>query len=330
MSLFGHDEAIGAFDEARGSGRMHHAWLLTGPQGVGKARFAALAALRLLADAAGPRIDAPGLSVPDEHPVARLIAAGSHPDIRTLSRLAREGSGELARNINVAQVRGLQGLFGVTPGLSPWRVVIIDAADDLERNAANALLKNLEEPPADSLFLLVSHAPGRLLPTIRSRCRVLRFSSLGDADMAAALGLALPDSERAEHAVLARLGQGAPGRAMRFAGLEIAALDAALDALAAGGDPDNARRSALARQLSGKAAQARYEMFLERAPSHIAAVAKRRRGAALAEALALWEKARGLAESAVRLSLDPQATVFELAGLLASLARSDLALDRSS
>ena len=326
MSLFGHDDAIGAFEEARRSGRMHHAWLLTGPQGVGKARFAALAARRLLADAAGPRIDAPGLGVPEEHPVARLIAAGSHPDIRTLARLAREGSGELARNINVAQVRSLQGLFGVTPGLSPWRVVIIDAADDLERNAANALLKNLEEPPSDSLFLLVSHAPGRLLPTIRSRCRVLRFSSLGEADMAAALALALPDSGDVERETLARLGVGAPGRAMRFAGLEIAALDAALAGLAAEGDPDNARRSALARQLSGKAAQARYEMFLERAPSHIAAAAKQRSGAALAEALALWEKARGLAESAVRLSLDPQATVFELGGLLAGLAPRTMAV----
>lgn len=320
MSLFGHDEAITAFEAARASGQMHHAWLLTGPQGVGKARFADKAALRLLADAAGPRVEGPGLDTPEDHPVAKLIDAGSHPDIKRLERLTRETSGDLARNISIAQVRSLQGLFGTKPTFSKWRVVIVDAADDLERGAANALLKALEEPPADSLFLLVSHAPGRLLPTIRSRCRVLRFSTLEDDAMASALAGALPGAAATEREALVALGQGSPGRAMRFAGLQIEALDAAMDAIVADGDPANARRSALARQLAGKAAQPRYEMFLERAPGRIAAVAKTRTGSALGEALALWEKARTIAQSAVPLSQDPQATVFELAGLLARLA----------
>ena len=106
----------------------------------------------------------------------------SHPDFKLLERLPKANSEELARSITVDQVRGLQPLFATTPSLSPRRVVLIDAIDDLERSAANALLKNLEEPPAGTIFLLVSHAPGRLLPTIRSRCRLLRFDPLDDDD----------------------------------------------------------------------------------------------------------------------------------------------------
>ncbi|PTQ11623.1 DNA polymerase III subunit delta' [Sphingomonas oleivorans] len=319
-ALHGHRPLVTAFLDAARSGRLHHAWLLAGPQGIGKARFADAAALRLLAESAGPPVQAPGLDVPADHPIAKLVAAGSHPDLRRLERLAKDKSEELARSISIAQVRALQALFATTPSLSPRRVVIIDAIDDLERPAANALLKNLEEPPADTLFLLVSHAPGRLLPTIRSRCRLLRFSPLDAADTAAVLREALPEAEEAEIGALVSIAGGAPGTALRFAGLDVAGLDAAMERLIAHGDPTNAERVALARALSLKAAQPRYEIFLERAPARIAAQAHRLSGPALARAIALWEEARGLADGAVRLSLDPQATVFELAGLLARLA----------
>lgn len=322
MSLLGHRDQVAAFLAAMGQGRLHHAWLLTGPQGVGKASFAAAAAARYLAEASGHPPGGAGLDVAEDHPTARLLAAGSHPDFRHLVRLPREKGNDLARNISIDQVRGLQPFFAVTPSLSPRRAVVIDAIDDLERPAANALLKNLEEPPADTLFLLVSHAPGRLLPTIRSRCRLLRFGPLGDDDMAVALRRLLPDGSEAEIASLVDRGGGAPGQALRLAGLDIAGLDEALAALARQGDPTNARRFALARELSLKAAQPRYEIFLERAPALIAAEARGRTGEALAAAIALWEKARGIAESAVRLSLDPQTTVFELASLVAALARS--------
>jgi DNA polymerase III subunit delta' len=201
-------------------------------------------------------------------------------------------------------------------------VVIVDAADDMERPGANALLKLLEEPPSNSLFLLVSHAPARLLPTIRSRCRVLRFNPLGEADMTAALRQALPDAKDREIAELVATGDGSPGRAVRFAGLDVAGLDSAMDAIVRSGDPDNGERVALARALALKAAQPRYEILLDRLPTRIAAEARGRQGQALADAVALWEKARALAGSAVRLSLDPQATVFELAGMLASLNRN--------
>jgi len=318
--LYGHDHAVAAFRDGLATGRLHHAWLLTGPEGVGKALFAGKAALRLLAEKAGPPVDAPGLDVPDHHPIAKLVEAGSHPDLMRLERLPKDNAGDLARSITVDQVRGLQRLFSTTASLSPWRAVIIDSIDDLERPAANALLKNLEEPPANSIFFLISHAPERLLPTIRSRCRQMRLSPLGPDAMTSALRAALPDADEAEIAGLASVGEGSPGRAVAFRGLDIDALDKAMERLVREGDPVNARRVELASALALKSAQPRYEAFLARAPSLIARVAKERRGAALAEALGLWERAHSLAGSATRLSLDPHSVVFELAGMLATLA----------
>ncbi len=318
--LFGHDAAVAAFRAALDSGRTHHAWLLAGPEGVGKALFADKAALRVLAEGAGPPVPAPGLDTPDEHPIAKLVAAGSHPDLMRLERLTKDGGTELARSINVDQVRGLQRLFATTPSLSSRRAVVIDAIDDLERNAANALLKNLEEPPPDTIFLLVSHSPERLLPTIRSRCRVLRLAPLDADAMTSALSAALPDAETAEIKALVEVGEGAPGRAIAWRGLDIEALDREMDALVRHGDPTNARRSALAGSLSLKAAQSRYEAFLARAPSRIATAAKQREGQDRAEAIRLWERATSLAGSARRHSLDPGSVVFDLAGMLAGLA----------
>ena len=315
--LFGHDAAVAAFRAGLDSGRLHHGWLLAGPKGIGKALFAEKAALRVLA---GLSPDAPGLDVPDDHPAAHLIAAGSHPDHMRLERLVKEGGTELARSINVDQVRGLQRLFATTTSISPWRAVVIDAIDDLEPGGANALLKTLEEPPPNTVFLLVSHAPERLLPTIRSRCRLLRFSPLDDDAMTSALRAALPDADESELAALAKVGKGAPGRAIAWRGLDVEELDKAMDALVREGDPVNARRAALAQSLALKSAQPRYEAFLARAPSRIAAEARKRRGPALAQALSLWERAAELAGSAQRLSLDPQSTAFELGGMLAALA----------
>ena len=317
--LYGHDEAVAAFRAALDGGRLHHAWLIAGPKGIGKATFARKAALRTLAQGAGP-VPRPGLDVPDDHPAARLMAAGSHPDFMTLERLPKETGTELARSITVAQVRGLSRLFSTTSSLSPWRVVLIDSVDDLEPSGANALLKSLEEPPPHSLFLLVSHAPERLLPTIRSRCRSLRLGPLGHSDMEAALRTILPEATPREIAGLAEAAGGAPGRALAYQGLDVDKLDAAMRAMAQSGDPTNEHRAALAQSLALKAAQPRYEAFLARAPSFIAAEARKRRGPALAEALKLWEQANDLSTIALRQSLDAQATAFEMGGLIAGLA----------
>ncbi len=320
--IVGHEEPIAAFLDAARSDRLHHAWLMAGPQGVGKAAFALAAARWLLATAAGPALQGGRLEVPDTHPISSLLDAGSHPDFKLLQRLPRPNSEDLARSITVDQVRSLQPLFATTPSLSARRVVVIDAIDDLERGGANALLKNLEEPPAGTVFLLVSHAPGRLLPTIRSRCRLLRFGPLGNEEVRVVLRHALPEADAGEIESLVRVAEGAPGNALRFAGLDIAGLDQAIETLAARGDTSNALRTALGRTLATKSAQPRYEAFLERAPSRIAAAARWGRPD-MGETVALWRQARDIADRAVRQSLDPQLTVVEIAGLVAKLAQAE-------
>lgn len=324
MSLpIGNAAAHAAFAAAMAGGSLHHAWLFAGPEGVGKASFARMAALRLLADGAGARYPS-GFDVPPENTQARLVAAGSHPDYRELTRQPKEGDKtglDLARSIPIAQVRALGPMFATRPSMSERRVVLIDAVDDLERpGASNALLKNLEEPPQGTIFLLVSHAPGRLLPTIRSRCRLLRFEALDDDAVTSVLRGVLPGADPAELSALTRVAGGSPGRALGFAGLDIAALDTALAAIAQGGDPSNAQRVSLAKSLAPKAAQARYEAFLDRAPAMLAAAAPARHGARLRTALDGYDAARSLAASARALSLEPQATVYEMAGIVARLA----------
>jgi DNA polymerase-3 subunit delta' len=321
-SIIGHAAAADALSSAAAAGTLHHAWLLAGPEGVGKASFAQAAALHLLAAAATPDATWPGLDVPAGHPARALLAAGSHPDFRLLRRLAKDADKpdeDLARSITVAQVRTLGAMFATAPSIAPRRVVVIDAIDDLERAAANALLKNLEEPPAGTVFMLVSHAPGRLLPTIRSRCRLLRFEPLSEAEVTRVLRREQPDLDEAEVTALVRASEGSPGRGLRYAGLDVAGLDAALAAIAQDGDPGNARRSQLAKALGAKAAQPRYALFLERATGLIAREARPRSGAALAGALDAHARARDLAGAAMGLSLDPAATVFEMAGIVAGL-----------
>jgi len=321
--LLGNQAAIATLTEAVAGGALHHAWLLAGPEGVGKGSVARQAALRMLAQADDPHGLAPGLEVPPEHRAARLFHAGSHPDYRELVRLPKDPDKPdeaLARSITIAQVRTLPAMFATKPALSSRRVVVIDAVDDLERGGANALLKNLEEPPQGTIFLLVSHAPGRLLPTIRSRCRLLRFEALGDGAMTSILRERLPKADEAEIAALVRAGEGSPGRALGYAGLDLGALDDALAAIARDGDRGNKRRGALAKALALKAAQPRYEAFLDRVPAFIAAAARTRQGPALRTALDSYDAARNLAASARGLSLDAQGTVFEMAGLVARLA----------
>ena len=318
--IYGQDKAIEQFLTAWGSGAMHHAWLLAGPRGVGKARFAHAAAQRVLAEAAGPPIDAPGLDTPEDHPTGRLVAAGSHPDYRFLERVENKSGTALARSISVDQVRSLAELFAVTPALSPWRAVVIDSVDDLEASAANALLKMLEEPPANCLFLLVSHVPGRLLPTIRSRCRRLEFQTLDDDAMTSVLASEAPGLGASDRDRILPLARGSVGRALAYAALDLAPLEELALAILRHGDRDNARRSKLAQSLGAKAAADRYAAFLDMAPALIAIEARQLDGSARRRALDAYSRARETSRLAPRLSLDPAATVFQLGSILASVA----------
>ncbi len=318
--LVGHAEPGAAFRAAFIGGAMHHAWLLTGPPGIGKAAFADAAATWVLARAAGPPVQGNSFEVPADHPMAALRAAGSHPDFRRLER-ATDDKGKLRTVIRVDDVRALGPLFQRTPFMSAWRVVIVDALDEMNRAAANAFLKSLEEPPPGTLFLALSHSPGRLLPTIRSRCRTLRFQPLSDAQVARVVAAQRPELDSDEVAALVAVAEGAPGRALGLADAGIAGLTADLDALAVAAKAEApARALTLAKSLAGKAAGARYAAFLDLAPAYLARAAKARMGPRSARALGLWERGNDLASGAEALSLDPQSVAFELAMLVAGLA----------
>jgi DNA polymerase-3 subunit delta' len=317
--ILGQDKAVEQFASAWATRKLHHAWLLAGPKGIGKASFAKAAARRVFADAAGPPSDLSGIDTDDEHPIVKLVKAGSHPDMRWLERLPKEKGEGLARDITIKQIRALGEFMGMTAALSPWRVAVIDSMDELNKEASNALLKMLEEPPANTLFFLVSHAPGRLLPTIRSRCRRLQFEALGDDAMTSILEAQAPDLSAAERQRIVSMSFGSAGRALAFAELGLVKLEESALAILRQGDPTNARRSDLATELGKKAAGDRYAAFLDLAPSLIAREARKLDGRPRERALDAYAKARELAAIAPRLSLDPAATVFQLGGILAAV-----------
>jgi len=221
-TLVGHEAAEARLLEAYSSGRLPHAWLITGPRGIGKATLAFRFARFLLHDGAGsdPGLfgDAPAASlhVDPADPVFHQVAAASHPDLVTLER-QRGDNDKLRQVIVVDDVRKAIGFLRHTAVAGGWRVVVVDAADDLNPNAANALLKVLEEPPEKTALLLVSHAPGRLLPTIRSRCCGLALSALAEDQVTELLQRLDPDIPAEDLAPLARLAEGSVGRAMALA-----------------------------------------------------------------------------------------------------------------
>mgnify|MGYP001793176787 FL=1 len=220
--LIGQDAAQAAFLDAFTTGRLHHAWLLTGPRGVGKATLAWRIARFLLATPDPDPDDMFGAPVPssldtsDDHPIARRIAAGAEPGLKSVHRSENEKTKRLRDQIVVDDIRALGSFFQLSATDGGRRVVIIDAADEMNVNAANALLKMLEEPPARTTLLLVCHPPSRLLPTLRSRCRTLRLHALGPEDMAAAMAQGGVDAS-AQSAALSELSGGSVGAAMRLA-----------------------------------------------------------------------------------------------------------------
>ncbi len=221
--LFGHEAAEARLAGAMRSGRMHHAWLLTGPAGVGKATLAFRFARRLLAGVPSE----PTLSLDPEHPVFRRVAAGTHADLLTVERAWDEKKNRFRSEIVVDAVRGASDFLRLTPAEGGWRAVVVDGAEDMNRNAANALLKILEEPPARAVLVLTCAAPGRLAPTIRSRCRRLGLAELAPGAMAAALAAYRPDLGEGERTRLAAIADGSPGRALLLAeeeGLRLARL----------------------------------------------------------------------------------------------------------
>jgi DNA polymerase-3 subunit delta' len=249
FSLIGQDAVLSRAARAIRAGRVPSAWLIAGPPGIGKATLAYRIARYLLrygAGDAGPE----DLSVPKNDPVAMQIVAGAHPGLLVLKRGLNQ-SGKLMTVLGVEEIRKLAGFFGMTSGAGGWRVAIVDTADDMNDAAANALLKALEEPPGRAMLMLLANAPGRLLPTIRSRCQRLDLRPLSEAELEKELAARAPDLGDNERATLARLAGGSLGAALSLAGEDGLALAEEADRLVdRAASPDMAATLALAEKLA--------------------------------------------------------------------------------
>ncbi|RYH02418.1 DNA polymerase III subunit delta' [Salipiger sp. IMCC34102] len=266
-ALVGQDAAAADFLDAYNAGRLHSGWLIAGPRGTGKATLAWKIATFLLAQPAGGGLlgdppPADTLAVPPDHPDARLIAVGSHPRLYVLRRPTDDKTGVLRAEITVDTVRGMRSFFQMSATDGGRRVVIVDAADELNRAAANAILKELEEPPADTTLLLIAHQPSRLLPTIRSRCRVLRTTPLGTEDLARILDQSGLATDRTE--ALRALSEGSAGDAVRLLTQDGLATYAQLVKLLEGLPRiDRPAALKLADSCAGKANANRYALVLD-------------------------------------------------------------------
>lgn len=302
-----------AFLDALNRGRLHHAWLLCGVEGSGKATFAYRAARRLLG--AAPDLTRGPLGAAPYDPVSQLVSAQSHPDLLVMERLV-EG-GKQKKTISVDQARDLPGFFAKSPSQAQYRVAIIDAADDLNVNAANALLKILEEPPERGVLLLVTHAPGRLLATIRSRCRRLSFP-IWTPDQLETLVRNRTGADPEDARLAADMAGGSPGAALALSSGAMQEVDALARSWVLGAAVDRAEQLAVADGFRGAEGQARFEALMDRL---IAAVKVRAleapagQGARWAE---LWTRLAELPDRTAAINLD-RADV--LAGALADIAR---------
>ncbi|MFY8049620.1 MAG: DNA polymerase III subunit delta' [Erythrobacter sp.] len=304
-----HTEAWRQWRDALGGERMHHGWLLAGKSGLGKRDFALAAARELVAEAGVPQ------------------PAGEHPDILVLTYGPKDDKAEKAqadgkpferaRSIRIKQIRAMQRRLISRPTLGSRRAIIIDPADDMEKAAANALLKSLEEPPVGTFFLLVTHRPARLLPTIRSRCRTLRFPALADSQLAAMLGDAgLPPDPAAIAAA-----EGSFGVALRFAAQDLAPVAQVIAALLAGGDEGFRGRGELARLIGPRADRTRIQAVLELAQSLVARAARETGDARLrARMIDAHAALVSLAAEAPTANFDPGMLPFEIGSLLVAAA----------
>jgi DNA polymerase-3 subunit delta' len=321
FELQGQAAAEEAFEAARARGRLHHAWLLTGPEGTGKATFAYRAARRLLG--APPEAAWGVLGSSPEHPVSRQVMARSHPDLMVLERIGEDGKPR--KVIPVDDVRKLAEFFSKSPASAPHRVAIIDAADDLNTAAANALLKTLEEPPPKGVLMMVGHAPGRLIATIRSRCRRLSFAPLS-LEAAATFVEARAGLDEEACLRLASMAGGAPGKALQLAEAQALAMDdAAREILAELPGLDEARALSIADRFRGAEGLAQFHLLFDRLAERVHAMSLERaaQGAGALDRWAqAWETLQRLPREVEALNLDRTEALFAALGELRQAARA--------
>jgi DNA polymerase-3 subunit delta' len=324
---FGHAEAERTLLEAFRSGRIPHAWLIGGPPGIGKATLAYRMARFVLAnpDPAAAAVQAAhSLAVAPEHPAGRRVAAQSHTDLLVLERTPGP-TGALRTVITVDEVRRTVSFFGSTAGEGGWRVCIVDTADELQQpHASNALLKVLEEPPRRALFLIASHAPGRLLATIRSRCRRLMLRPLAEEDVARATAAALERPEDdPEIREAARAAQGSVGRAITLlGGRTLAVRERVIEMLGRLPALDPQAMHALGDAL-GRADAAALDACLDAMRDWLSSrlAVEPENAARLARVAEVWEKLNRAAGEVEEYNLERKPLVFAAFGLLAEAAR---------
>ena len=319
-ALIGQDAALSRVAHAIRQGRPPQAWLISGAPGIGKATLAYRIARYLLRYGATP--DGPeDLTVAKSDSVSRQIEAGAHPGLMVLTR-TKDDKGRLSTVLKVEEVRRLGSFFGLTSGAGGWRVAIVDTADDMNDNAANALLKVLEEPPPRAILLLLANAPGRLLPTIRSRCQRLDLRPLSDTAMGTALVELLPSIKVAERDALAALSDGSPGLALRLSeGQGLALAREAQGLIDAKGTPDIPALLVLGDRVARAAdGLGDFGEFLARALTRRIHSRAETAEAGLDTWVALWERIGGDFERAKGLHLEPRQTVLS-AALAISAAR---------
>jgi DNA polymerase III subunit delta' len=302
------------------SGRMHHGWLFAGPRGIGKATLAYRLARFLLTNPDSLSVsESTSLYVPPGSPIPHRIAARAHADLFTLERAYDAKNERVKTEIAVDDVRRASAFFARTAGEGGWRICIVDAAEDLNTESANALLKILEEPPAYSLFILVSHQPGRLLATIRSRCLRLDLNPLSEADTIAVLeGMSDQVPEDIKRA--AQLSRGSPGRALALLNSDGAKYFDLLRQLMMRGQPlDITEKISLADGLQGREMGEDFIIFSELLLTHVAELARRSalsgQGAALARA---HEEIGHSLHLANALNLDRRQTILDVLAVLGS------------
>lgn len=322
--LIGHQEAEDLLLKQYTSGRMHHGWLFAGPRGIGKATLAYRLA-RFLLTHPDPKsaADSTSLFVPAESPVAHRIAARGHADVFILERSYDAKGERLKTEISVDDVRRASGFFARTAGEGGWRICIVDAAEDLNTESANALLKILEEPPAHSLFILVSHQPGRLLATIRSRCLRLDLSPLSAAETATVLqGMAEQGPDDIQRAAL--LSRGSPGRALELLNSQGAKFfDLLRQMMSRSHAIDLPAKISIADGLQGREMGEDFMIFSELLLAHVADLARRSAlgGRRTALARAHEEIGQSLRQAAA-LNLDRRQTVLDMLGILGTTKAS--------
>jgi DNA polymerase-3 subunit delta' len=326
LGLSGHHAAEAALLDAYRSGRIHHGWIIGGPEGIGKATLAYRMARFVLAHPDPAAVEqAASLHVDRAHPVARQVASQSHVDLTVLRRTLNEKGTGFRANISVEDVRSATRFFASTSGAEGWRIAIVDSADDLAKAGANALLKVLEEPPARCLFLIVAHRPGRLLPTIRSRCRKIILSPLSVADTLAAASEARPDLARASLEASAAIAQGSVRRAITLAEGEGISLHQALMRLLEGLPRlDLAAAHALADQCAGKRGEENFTLLLSFLQDWLHARLDAERDAPphrLARWAQVWEKADRAAREVEIYNLDRRPFILSTLSMIAEMSR---------